>query len=416
MLSRISALLPQGCRISRRGGWWTRVALVAVLVPAGGAAGLAISAPSAIAGAATAPGPVVGPACPDVMVIAARGSGEQPQPGGKHGTWSNPAAYTFQDTFYGVGQFNYTVYTGLENASRQLRFALDPVRYPADQALEAATNYKAYEAAAADGAYSIVTEIARVRAACGNQVRFVLAGYSQGAWSVHIALYALDAATLNSISAVVLFGDPEFQPGQVIDRGSQNSLGDSGLATPIDVNHRNVPVSLRAKTASYCLPHDPICQGISPISGVSPPGVAYLAYCWAVNWAPGKCPHTSYLTSGKTSDAAAFVRPFLPSAPAPATSSPPKTYVYSVYHTCANGACGLKLHSGPGYSNYPVTRVLVDGDAVDIVCQTRGQSVSGIDGSSSNVWDKTVQGDYAADFYIDTPGTTGTFSPPIPQC
>jgi hypothetical protein len=104
--------------------------------------------------------------------------------------------------------------------------------------------------------------------------------------------------------------------------------------------------------------------------------------------------------------------------PAPTSTAPssPKTYVYAVYHTCANGACGLRFHSGPGYSNYPVTRVLVDGNAVAIVCQTRGQSVSGIDGSSSNVWDKTAQGDYAADFYIDTPGMTGAFSPPIPQC
>ena len=103
-------------------------------------------------------------------------------------------------------------------------------------------------------------------------------------------------------------------------------------------------------------------------------------------------------------------------AQAPATSSAPQYYVHHVYNTCANGACGLNLRSGPGYSNYPVTRVLVDGDAVDIVCQTTGQSVSGKDGSSSDVWDKTVQGDYAADFYIDTPGMTGSFSPPIPQC
>lgn len=106
-------------------------------------------------------------------------------------------------------------------------------------------------------------------------------------------------------------------------------------------------------------------------------------------------------------------------APAPAPSSAsasPQFYAYYVYHTCANGACGLNLRSGPGYSNYPVTRVLVDGDPVDIVCQTQGQSVSGIDGSSSDVWDKTVQGDYAADFYIDTPGMTGSFSPPIPRC
>ena len=42
---------------------------------AGGAAGLVTSASSAIALAASAPGPVLGPACPDVMVIAARGSG-----------------------------------------------------------------------------------------------------------------------------------------------------------------------------------------------------------------------------------------------------------------------------------------------------------------------------------------------------
>jgi hypothetical protein len=107
------------------------------------------------------------------------------------------------------------------------------------------------------------------------------------------------------------------------------------------------------------------------------------------------------------------------SAPAVTSSSAPASasfYVYAVYNTCANGACGLNLRTGPGYSDYAVTRVLVDGDAIDIVCQTQGQSVSGIDGTSSDVWDKTVQGDYAADFYVDTPGMTGSFSPPIPRC
>jgi hypothetical protein len=107
--------------------------------------------------------------------------------------------------------------------------------------------------------------------------------------------------------------------------------------------------------------------------------------------------------------------PPVSSSPAPAPPGP-ATYRYYVYHTCANGACGLNLRAGPGYSSYPITRVLVDGDPVDIVCQTRGEPVSGLDGSSSNVWDKLIQGDYAADFYIDTPGMTGSFSPPIPQC
>ncbi len=112
------------------------------------------------------------------------------------------------------------------------------------------------------------------------------------------------------------------------------------------------------------------------------------------------------------------------SNPAPSsgpTSSPPPAsgstvYYHQVYHTCANGACGLRFHTGPGYSSYAVTRVLLDGTTIGIVCQTRGQAVSGADGSSSNVWDRTVQGDYAADFYVNTPGMTGAFSPPIPEC
>ncbi len=106
-----------------------------------------------------------------------------------------------------------------------------------------------------------------------------------------------------------------------------------------------------------------------------------------------------------------------PAATPPDTGSGgQQIYWHHVYHTCANGKCGLRLHTGPGYSAYPVTRVLVDGDAVGIVCQARGEPVSGIDGSSSNVWDRLVEGDWAADFYVDTPGTTGSFSPPIPVC
>ena len=108
----------------------------------------------------------------------------------------------------------------------------------------------------------------------------------------------------------------------------------------------------------------------------------------------------------------------LPSSPPPSASpSPtPKAYRYYVYHTCANGACGLHARTGPGFTGYNITRVLYDGNPVDIVCQTTGEAVSGIDGSSSVVWDKLVQGDYVADFYVDTPGTNGAFSPPIPRC
>jgi surface antigen len=102
-------------------------------------------------------------------------------------------------------------------------------------------------------------------------------------------------------------------------------------------------------------------------------------------------------------------------APQPPTAAPPGTFPHHVYHTCANGACGLRIHSSPSLSA-PVVGIKNDGEEVFVVCQTTGDRVYGSDGSSSEVWDKLSEGGYASDFYIDTPGTNGAFSPPIPRC
>jgi len=102
-------------------------------------------------------------------------------------------------------------------------------------------------------------------------------------------------------------------------------------------------------------------------------------------------------------------------AAAPPLRAPPNTFPYRVYHTCANGHCGLPVRTGPGNA-FPVSRQLPDGTEVDIVCQTRGDAVTGIDGSSSNVWDELADGTFVADFFVNTPGTQGSFSPPIPVC
>jgi hypothetical protein len=93
-----------------------------------------------------------------------------------------------------------------------------------------------------------------------------------------------------------------------------------------------------------------------------------------------------------------------------------KFYVYRVYHTCANGGCGLHLRTGPGYSHYASVGLLHDGDPVKIVCQGVGEPVSGLNGTSSDVWDKLTNGRWVADYYVDTPGMEGAFSPPIPRC
>ena len=76
-------------------------------------------------GATPAEAYVTGPDCADVMVIAARGSGEQPQD-----DWTDPAGYSNPATKFGAGDVNFDFYTRLSGLAPQLRFALNSVRIP----------------------------------------------------------------------------------------------------------------------------------------------------------------------------------------------------------------------------------------------------------------------------------------------
>jgi surface antigen len=100
--------------------------------------------------------------------------------------------------------------------------------------------------------------------------------------------------------------------------------------------------------------------------------------------------------------------------PQPQPPTSPQVFVHHVSGTCRDGACGLKIRSGPGYSNYGVIRVVPEGGELDVVCQAMGETVSN-GYFSSAVWDKLSDGAWATDFYADTPNI-GTWSPPIPQC
>lgn len=96
--------------------------------------------------------------------------------------------------------------------------------------------------------------------------------------------------------------------------------------------------------------------------------------------------------------------------------TPPEIYTHHVHHTCANNRCGLKLHTGPGYTRYLSHALLPDGTTIEIRCQTTGERVTGADGTSSDVWDRLADGRYVSDYFVDTPGMSGALSPPIPLC
>jgi uncharacterized protein YraI len=60
----------------------------------------------------------------------------------------------------------------------------------------------------------------------------------------------------------------------------------------------------------------------------------------------------------------------------------------------------VNCRSGPG-TNYDVKKTYAKGTDIKITCQTTGTSVEG-----NNLWDKTQDGCYVADYYVKT-GTDG---------
>lgn len=149
----------------------------------------------------------------------------------------------------------------------------------------------------------------------------------------------------------------------------------------------------------------------SGVTGGKLPGVALTAFtapACAPNLVDGPPPATSPPPSSPTPT---------PTSPRPAPTSAPSYYAYHIEGTCADGACGLHVREGPGYSGYPTVGSLFDGSEVQVVCQAIGETVgpSPSKGTSSDVWDKLTSGSWVADLYVSTPNT-GSWSPPIPRC
>jgi uncharacterized protein YraI len=79
------------------------------------------------------------------------------------------------------------------------------------------------------------------------------------------------------------------------------------------------------------------------------------------------------------------------------------------YNVTGTGGVGLRARSAPNTSS-SIIRVIPEGGAIDIVCQTQGENVRG-----STIWDKLSDGSYISDFYTTTPVYAG-YSPGLPVC
>jgi hypothetical protein len=100
-----------------------------------------------------------------------------------------------------------------------------------------------------------LVQLAENRAhACGNE-KLVLAGFSQGAQVVHSALPQLESIA-SHVGAVVLFGDPHFDPHSRAAEGTFSPRRHGILGLP---DHDFPPAF--ANVVSYCKGGDWICQG-----------------------------------------------------------------------------------------------------------------------------------------------------------
>jgi alpha-tubulin suppressor-like RCC1 family protein len=290
-------------RASTGGGRWRPASLVLVVL---------VGLLTTMVSSGSAEAVVTGPKCPDVMVIAARGSGEQPQD-----NWTDPNAYKDPNIYLGAGQVNNDLFVKLELAAPHLHFSLNAVQYPAVYAWGSLLENAYFSASVNSGVTAMLDDINRTERTCGGGVKYLFTGYSQGAWVVHKALWQLSKSPiLGKVVGVALFGDPKFvpwpAPGSEIVRDDKLLLRYYGVAAKagLDLRDTDVPKSLRQLTASYCFTNDPVCQG--------PPRPDFLdsvAVCTAedpLHTTTGLCSHTRYVTDGKTARAAQFLAPNLP--------------------------------------------------------------------------------------------------------
>jgi hypothetical protein len=96
---------------------------MAGIVPSAGAVSVR-TATEAQTAAATPSSVVVGQACPDVMVIGARGTDEAP-----YSDWQSLPRYA-KDPYHGVGKPVDSMFGQLEKANPKLEFSLEPAVFP----------------------------------------------------------------------------------------------------------------------------------------------------------------------------------------------------------------------------------------------------------------------------------------------
>lgn len=262
----------------RRGLMAAAVAAIIITSLIGGAPRRVVAAPSSADD------------CPDILFLGARGSGERPQP--PYSVGNDPTGQL------GLGETLWNSFKALRLAVPGLQVEAEGVNYnptPVFPNGDTPTNLVDHPGYYVEGVSLGATEFVRVLreriAECGDITEYVLAGYSQGAWALHWALADLNPNERERIAAVLMFGDPLLNPASPAVRMAKRhgGRGAAFVFSPPSTRRTYVPADLVSRTASYCLPGDPVCQPIWAIA--HNPLVV-------VNCAQEACAHLDYVLEG----------------------------------------------------------------------------------------------------------------------
>ena len=206
--------------------------------------------------------------CAPVVFIGVRGSGEherQPEPYG-----TSEAA---QEEMMGPGKIEWA-YRDVKQDIAPTKIEPVAVEYPALPFVGGAALLSdvdgEYFSNLWQGVYSLAYAVMDEQAKCGSGTKFVVAGYSSGAFAVHEGLAELAAwedLPASQISSVILLADPSklgsTQESSVDTTGTATTTAD-GIYTKIFgaeplVAPSRIPSSVEHKTISLCNKGDPIC-------------------------------------------------------------------------------------------------------------------------------------------------------------
>ena len=235
--------------------------------------------------------------CPDVAIYGVRGSGE---PRLASDSYMGPLVYKVaQALVLRLGRGIRTAKIGVEYPA----VSVSPPDIRADL-----FRFNGYQNSVVAGANNLVNGtryqigLAQEVAKC-PRVKLVLIGLSQGS---HVIRYAMSAATSSTekviahIVAILLFGDPVRQPNEPFDVGPIDAHGIfvalHAFSLPGNSGPPTMPRFLDARTRSYCLDKDPICDTTS----------GSLSFGDAIGFFQHQSIHSSYPNSAYVGQAVTF--------------------------------------------------------------------------------------------------------------